>query len=143
MKQRIWHEVVEGEDLPGVACPLTVTRLVMAAGSNRDFYPIHHNAEFARASGAPDLYANTFFLQGLWERCVRDYIGPAGRLHSLTGFSMNSFNTPGQTLVVAGRVTRRWLEDGVGLVEIELATRNAAGVVTVGPGKVVATLPLQ
>lgn len=142
MTQRTWHDVVEGEHLADVAYPLTVTRLVMAAGANRDFFPIHHNPEFARASGAPDIYANTFFLQGMWERCVREYIGTAGRMHSLTGFTMNSFNTPGQTVVVEGRVTRKWQEEGAGLVEIEIATRNAAGSVSVGPGRVVASLPL-
>jgi hypothetical protein len=34
---------------------------VMAAGANRDFNAIHHNAEVARATGAPDIYANTLF----------------------------------------------------------------------------------
>src|SRR5262245_43275501 len=104
MKQRTWHDAHEGERLADAVYPLTVTRLVMAAGANRDFFPMQHNTEFAQASGATDMYANTFFLQGMWERCVRDYIGPAGKLCSMAGFTMNSFNTPGQTVVVEGRV---------------------------------------
>ena len=78
MMQRRWNEVSAGEVLEPALYPLSLMRLVMAAGANRDFNSIHHNAEFARASGAPDMYANTYFLQGMWERCVRRYIGPAG-----------------------------------------------------------------
>lgn len=142
MTQRTWNEVAEGDRLPELHVPLTVTRLVFAAGGNRDFFPIHHNAEYARGGGAPDMYANTFFLQGLWERALRGYIGMAGTIRSLTGFTMNIFNTPGQTLVVEGTVLRKWQEDGRGLVEIEMLTRIPAGV-SVGPGKWVVELPLQ
>ena len=113
----------------------------MAAGANRDFNSIHHDADYARDSGAPDMYANTFFLQGMWERCVRAYMGPAGTIRSLSGFAMRAFNTAGQTVSVEGRVERKWIEDGIGLVEIVLLSRTAAGV-TVGPGRVVVSLPL-
>lgn len=139
-RQRHWDEVVEGEALPAAAYPLSVMRLVMAAGANRDFNSIHHNADFARASGAPDMYANTYFLQGMWERCVRGYIGPAGTLRSLHGFRMRSFNTAGQTVTVRAWVVRKWMEDGVGLVEIAIQSETENGI-TVGPGKVIATLP--
>lgn len=141
MTSRGWNEVEEGERLAEARFPLTVTRLVMAAGANRDFFPIHHNAEFARATGADDMYANTFFLMGMWERCVRNYIGPAGRLRSVSGFSMKLFNTPGQTVVVEGKVLRKWREGDAGLVEFEVLSRIPAGV-SVGPGKVIAEMPL-
>lgn len=139
-RQRHWDDVVEGEELAPATYPLSVARLVMAAGANRDFNSIHHNADFARASGAPDMYANTYFLQGMWERCVRDHIGPAGTLRSLHGFGMKTFNAAGQTVTVRARVTRKWTENGVGLVEIEIRSETENGV-TVGPGTVVATLP--
>lgn len=136
-----WDQIEEGERIPDVRFPLTVTRLVMAAGANRDFFPIHHNAEFARATGADDMYANTFFLMGMWERCIRDYIGPAGSLRSISGFSMKLFNTPGQTVTVEAKVLRKWREGDDGLVEIEVLSRIPAGV-SVGPGKVIAQVPI-
>lgn len=139
---RTWHDILEGEPLPGLQVPLTVTRLVMAAGGTRDFFPIHHNAEFARAGGAPDMYANTMFIQGLWERCVRNYIGDQGTILSLSNFVMNIFSTPGQTVMVEGTVLRKWPQDGVGMVEMEVLCRTSAGV-SVGPGRIVASLPLD
>ncbi len=139
-QQRLWQQVREGDVLAAATYPLSVLRLVMAAGANRDFNSIHHNSEFARASGAPDMYANTYFLQGMWERCVRDFIGPAGSIRAIRGFAMKAFNTAGQTVVVEGRVERVWMDEDAGLVELSLQSR-VGGTVTVGPGRV-ASLPL-
>lgn len=138
--QRAWEDVKAGDALPTLHFPLTVYRLVMAAGANRDFNAIHHNSEYAQASGAPEMYANNLFLQGMWERAVREYIGLGGVIRKLSGFRMKVFNTVGDTVVVKGQVLRKWLEDGVGHVEFEIHSGNAQGV-SVGPGRIVATLP--
>jgi acyl dehydratase len=140
--QRHWEDVAEGEALEPLAFPLTVYRLVMAAGANRDFNSIHHNSELARASGAPDMYANSLFLQGMWERAVRRYIGLAGVIRRQSGFQMRIFNVVGDTVVVNGKVERKWREDGQGLVELSVWSENSNGV-SVGPGRIVATLPLR
>lgn len=142
MTQRHWDDVREGEELAPHRFPLTIYRLVMAAAGNRDFNAIHHNSDYARRSGAPDMYANTLFLQGMWERAVRDYIGLAGTIRRLRGFRMNSFNLVGQTVTVRGRVTAKSREGDLGLVEIELWSENENGV-SVGPGSMMVTLPLR
>lgn len=77
--------------------PLTIQRLVMEAGTNRDFAPIHFDTEFARATGAPAPYANTMLLQAMFEAVIRNWMGPAGRLRTLA-FDMRSFATAGTTL---------------------------------------------
>ncbi|MNR40526.1 hypothetical protein D3C85_1588230 [compost metagenome] len=132
----------EGDTLKPLAFPLTVYRLVVAAGANRDFNAIHHNSEYAKASGAPEIYANTLFLQGMWERSVRDYIGLAGTIHMLSGFRMNSFNCVGDTVTVHGKVKRKWREDDRHLLEITLWSTNSQGV-SVGPGAMVVGLPVR
>jgi acyl dehydratase len=141
--QRRWEELSVGEPLPTVTFPLSLYRLVVAAGGNRDFNPIHHNPGYARTTGAEDAYANTLFLQGMWERAVREFIGDAGTIRALRGFRMRTFTLIGDTAVVEGEVARLWpAEDdpAVGLAELALRTRTAAGI-TVGPGTVVVTLP--
>ena len=75
--QRYWEDVHEGDELPTQEFPITIARLIIEAAANRDFWPLHHNSEFARASGAADMYANNIFLQGMWERSAREYIGLA------------------------------------------------------------------
>ena len=142
MSQRYWDDVLEGEALAPLAFVLSVYRLVVAAGANRDFNAIHHNSEYARSTGAPDMYANTLFLQGMWERSVRDYIGLAGKIHSLKGFRMSSFNCAGDTVMVKGEVLRKWQDGKVHFVEIRLWSENSQGV-SVGPGAMVVSLPVR
>lgn len=142
MKQRLWQDISVGDELHTQTFPITVYRLVMAAGANRDFNAIHTNPEVAKQTGAPDIYANTLLLQGMWEKAVRQFIGLAGRVRSQKGFRMSSFNHPGDTVVVKGRVLRTWLENDKGLIEIDIWSENNHGV-SVGPGRVIAELPLQ
>ena len=139
MKEAYWDDVKEGEELPPLSFPLPVYRLIMAAGSNRDFNSIHHNSEYAKATGAPEIYANNVFLQGMWERLVRDRIGLSGTIRSLKGFKMKVFNTAGSTVIVKGRVARKWQEGRDNLVELEVWSENG-NAVSVGPGRVIATM---
>ena len=134
--QRHLAEVSVGDELSPVRFPITVYRLVMEAGANRDFNSIHHNTEYAQSTGAREMYANTFFLLGMWERAVREWIGPAGTIHSITGFRMRSFNYAGDTTTVSGKVTG--IEGP--LVRLEITSSNSTGV-TVGPGTVTVSLP--
>ena len=138
--QRYWDDVAEGDDVPSVEFPLTVYRLVVEAGANRDFNAIHHNSEVARASGAPEMYANTGFLLGMWERAIREFAGLEGSVRRITGFRMRRFNVVGQTVVVRGRVLGKRREDNASLVELELWS-EVDGEVTVGPGTVTVVLP--
>ena len=138
--QRYWDDVAEGDDVPSVEFPLTVYRLVVEAGANRDFNAIHHNSEVARASGAPEMYANTGFLLGMWERALREFIGLDGTIRRIAGFRMKRFNTVGQTVTVRGRVTRKWRENDDALLEVEMWSELGDDV-TVGPGTVTVALP--
>jgi acyl dehydratase len=140
-RQRVLADVTVGDQLESVAFPLTVYRLVMEAGACRDFNSIHHNSEYARSTGAPDMYAATAFLLGTWERTIRQYIGTAGTIRSLRGFRMRRFNPVGTTVVVRGEVLSAVADGEVGIVELALRCENA-GEVTVGPGAATVTVPL-
>lgn len=135
-----WDDLTVGQPVPAVAFPLSVYRLVMAAGATRDFNSIHHNTQWARRTGAPEMYANVVFLQGMWERCVRQFIGVGGRIRQFSGFRMGSFNTVGDIVTVQGEVTQLWLQDGIGLAKLRLWSQNRHGI-SVGPGTVTVSLP--
>lgn len=140
MSRRRWQDVAVGDSIGMLAFPITVSRLVIVSGAQRDFNAIHHNADFARATGAPDMYVNSLFLQGMWERLVRDYIGPSGRIWSLGGFRMRTFNCPGDTVTASGTVSEKWIDGDRAMIRIDLRSDNKAGL-TVGPGFVTAELP--
>lgn len=138
--QRYWEDVNEGDELAPIEFHMTVWRLVLEAGANRDFAPIHHNTQIAQAQGAPEMYANNVFIQSWWERAVREFIGLDGWIKKVGPFRMNIFNVVGETSTTKGRVTRKWEENGEHLVEIQVWTETPKGA-SVGPGPVVATLP--
>jgi acyl dehydratase len=139
-KQRTWEDVAVGEELLSLAFPLSVFRLIVAAAGTRDFNAIHHNSRYAQATGAPEMYACAMFLEGMWERVVREYIGLAGTIQRIDGFRMRVFNTVGDTVVVKGTVKEKRLDRDIGLVDIEVRSENAQGV-SLGPGVVTVTLP--
>jgi acyl dehydratase len=138
--QRYFEDVSEGDEVPPVIFTMTVFRLVVEAGANRDFNQIHHNTPVTQAQGAPDMYANNVFIQGMWERTVREYIGLQGRFKKTGPFRMRIFNNVGETVVTKGTVKRKWVEGGEHLVELEIVSEHSRGI-SVGPGPVVVSLP--
>jgi acyl dehydratase len=135
MTDLAFDDVEEGAELPEFSLPLTVQRLVMEAAANRDFAPIHHDRDIARATGAPDPYANTMLIQAVFEATLREWMGLAGRLGKLK-FAMRAFATAGTILSGHGRVTAMRAEHGGGFVDLDVwtnsgATQTASGTATV------------
>jgi acyl dehydratase len=93
-----------GESLPAISIPITLQRLVMEAGANRDFSLMHHDGAVAKTAGASDAFANTFFLMGMFERLVREWAGAKARFRKMGPLKMLNFNVVGDTLVFTGRV---------------------------------------
>lgn len=93
-----------GESLPAISIPITLQRLVMEAGANRDFSLMHHDGAVAQTAGASDAFANTFFLMGMFERLVREWAGARARFRKMGPLKMLNFNVVGDTLVFTGRV---------------------------------------
>ena len=130
-----WSQVREGEELTGFSLELTMTRMVAQVSGTQDFYPVHHDPEFARQAGHRDIFANTAFLRGCLCRIVTDWVGPDGFLRGLS-FQMRRPNFLGETIVVRGRVRKTIAPDRV---ELELSIENA-GEVTV-PATATVILP--
>jgi acyl dehydratase len=61
--------------LAPVVLPITVTMLVKAAGGVRDFIPLHHNAETAKKSGLPTMFASWSTLLAVIGRAVGEWCG--------------------------------------------------------------------
>ena len=141
-QQRLFEEVSVGDELSPLSINLTVTRLIVEAGANLDFSQVHHHAGIARATGAPDMYANNIFIQGWWERTVREFIGLGGRFKKTGPLRMRIFNTVGDVVTTRGVVKRMWREEGEGLLELEMRTEMSRGV-SVGPGPVIVALPFR
>jgi acyl dehydratase len=102
-RERDIDSIVVGEQLPPFSVLLTLQRLVMEAAANRDFAPIHYDLEAATDSGAPNVYANTTFIETLFEALIRSWAGLAARIRVIE-FSMKAFNCVGDEVVAGGEV---------------------------------------
>jgi acyl dehydratase len=74
----------EGTDaITAARLDLTLQRLVMAAGSNRDFAPVHHDPMVAAASGMGAPFVNSMFVGTQLERTAMEWAGWTNRTKSL------------------------------------------------------------
>ena len=55
--------------------PVTRTDLVRYAGASGDFNPLHHDADFARAAGLPDVMAHGMYSAGLMSTALVRWFG--------------------------------------------------------------------
>ena len=120
-RQITLHDVVVGAEIPEISMPITLQRLVMEAGSNRDLSLIHHNREVAQSTGATDAYMNTFFIIGLFERMLREWMGTGGKLKKIGSLQMKSFNVVGDVVYCRGKVTGKQND---GTVNLDIRMEN-------------------
>ncbi|MDP2701013.1 MAG: MaoC/PaaZ C-terminal domain-containing protein [Candidatus Rokubacteria bacterium] len=132
-----WDDVRDGEELKGFSLELTPTRMVAQVSGTQDFYPIHHDREFAQQAGHKDIFINTAFIRGCLCRLLTDWMGDDGFVKSL-GFQMRRPNFAGETISARGRVKKKGPD---GRVDLELWLENA-GEVTV-PGAATVILPVR
>jgi len=128
-----------GEELPPLALPVTSTRIVAGAIASRDFMPVHHDRDYARAQGAPDIFMNILTTNGYVSRFVTDWAGAEARLRSIA-IRLGAPSVPGTTLRFAGRVAGSRAEAGERVVEVAVRASNELG--DHATGSVVLALPL-
>ena len=133
-----WTEVAEGQQLPPLIFPVTYTTLALDVAGTRDFYPIHHDPDFARANGVRNIFLNTMWYQGLVGRFVTEWGGPESFLRRLK-VEMKANGCPGDTLTVRGTVLAASRDDaGRKLVDIDVRIDNQDQ-----PDAVIAKLTLE
>ena len=106
------------ETLPALSLPLTLRRAIQAVGGTRDYYPFHHDEQFARENGAEGIFFNTMFLQAFGGRCATDWFGNDAFLRRLE-IAMRASNYVGRTLTVDAAVANVRQEDDRRLVDVE------------------------
>jgi acyl dehydratase len=133
-------EIAVGDELPPFDLPVTSTVIVAGAIASRDFMPAHHDAEYAKGQGAPDMFMNIMTTNGYVSRFVTDWAGPEAMVRSIK-IRLGAPAVPGQPLRFFGQVAQKG-EDGDDCV-IEVAVRAANELGDHATGTVVVTLPLD
>jgi acyl dehydratase len=119
-----WTEVEVGQRLPPLTFPISYTTLALDVAGTRDFYPIHHDPDFAKGNGVQNIFLNTMWYQGLIGRFVTEWGGPESFLRKLK-VQMKANGCPGDTLTVRGAVLSTSRDDqGRKLVDIDIRIDN-------------------
>jgi acyl dehydratase len=115
-----------GAELPPFDLEVTATVVVAGAIASRDIMPVHHDRDYARAQGAPDLFMNILTTTGYVTRYVTDWAGPRAVVRRLA-IRLGGPAVPGLPLHFTGAVTDQRDVDGRQALEVTMRAANDLG----------------
>jgi acyl dehydratase len=134
-----WSSWAVGDRIPSVSMAVTLQRLVVAAGGERDFNPLHVDEAYARSCGFSTAFANGFFQQAMLDRTITDFTGSSGELRRLS-LRMRAPVYLGRSLEVTGAISSLAKNGSWLVVELDLQLSTEDGLCSTGAATV--RLPL-
>lgn len=95
-------DLAAGDDLPPVTLDIDYRRVVHNAAATWDWFPGHHNPDYARSQGQRTIYLSTLFYHGLIDRAVTEWLGQDAVI-SRREMRMQRSIYAGQTATVCAR----------------------------------------
>lgn len=127
-------DVTVGEALPELSIPITRTLIVATAIASRDYQDVHHDPSLANDRGSKDIFMNILTSNGLVDRYVTSWAGPAAVVKKIK-IRLGSPNYPGDTMVMTGSVA------AVEGRQVEVSVRGENSLGSHVTGTVVVQLP--
>lgn len=93
-----------GDQLPALEIPLSRTMIVATAIASRDYQDVHHDPDLAVARGSKDIFMNILTTNGLVDRYVTSWAGPAAVVKRVR-IRLGAPNYPGDTMTLTGTVS--------------------------------------
>ena len=122
-----WRDINVGDEVTPLEIPVTATVIVAGAIASRDFMPVHHDPEFAKKQGSPNMFMNILTTNGLCTRFLTDWAGPDAMVTKLS-IRLGVPALPDDPLRFTGTVTGKSQGDGgEGFVEIAFKGSNSLG----------------
>src|SRR4051794_1671258 len=98
-----WTSLVEGQGpAPWTVGPITLTDVVRYQGASGDFNPIHHDAEFAQASGFAKPLVVGMYQAGVLNTFATNWLGPENVRRTKVRWKTPLF--PGDVITCSGKV---------------------------------------
>jgi len=79
-----WQDIAEGDEVTPLEIPITTTMIVAGAIATRDFMPVHHDRDYAKQQGSPNLFMNILTTNGYCVRFLTDWAGPEAMVKNLS-----------------------------------------------------------
>ncbi len=115
-----------GTPVPSLTVTPGHSDIVAMSLATRDFHPVHHDLEVARAAGHPALFINIMTTTGLVERFVRSWAGPRARIVKLR-LKLGVPHYAGEALLIQGHIANVEVDQAGNWLEVEFSGTNARG----------------
>ena len=122
-------DVSVGDELPALDLDVTSTVIVAGAIASQDFMPAHHDSDYAKAQGAPDMFMNILTTNGYVARFITDWAGPEATVRKIA-IRLGAPAIPGQPLRFTGQITQITQTADAGeecVVEVAIRAANELG----------------
>lgn len=143
-KQQIyWEDVLEGQQLPDYCLgPITTTHLFRWSAAIENWHRIHYDRDFAiRHDKLPDVLMQGSWKQSIIPQYLKNWVLPDGWVWKAS-FQHRAMLVPGDSLTVWGRVSRKYENQNLGFIEMDVGIRNQNAVESC-PGFATVLLPFK
>ena len=140
--KKYYEDIKEGEALPTLKRTMSLARMMIYGASTWDFLREHYDMEFAKSKGFAAPFVDGQMIGGNLTQLVQDWAGPDAFLRRLS-FRNRTMCFPGDVISLDGTVTKKWIENGEYLVELNLWVDNQKGEKVIHPGRAVVQFPTR
>jgi acyl dehydratase len=115
-------------EVPEVVFPVTFTLCTLDTAATRDYFPGHHDPEYARSQGVPGAYPNTGFYCGLVDRVAVEW---ANFTVSVVSRELTMLKPAeiGQVLHTSGNVIDKRTENDRKVTDLEIRVSTAESLI--------------
>jgi hydroxyacyl-ACP dehydratase HTD2-like protein with hotdog domain len=140
--QTFFEDVKEGQEIPSLVKEVSTVNILMYVASVWLMDRIHFDHPFATKRRAlPDVVAPGNMGGDYYAQLLSEFAGEGGHVQKMS-FQFRNFMLAGDVLNVGGKVVKKHLVDGRGIVDLEMWIKNQGNINCV-PGKGQVTLPLR
>ena len=137
--QPYYEDVEPGDAIHPLVVTVDQTQMFFFSAATYNGHRIHYDKDWATTvEGYDDVLVQGPLQSALLARAVTDWIGGRGRLVSYA-VQNRAVAYPGEELTFGGMVTGKRIDDGVGLVDVDIAGRRGDTVLM--PGTATVALP--
>jgi acyl dehydratase len=133
-RARSFADIVVGEEIPVLERVPTKAQLVMYAGAEDDYMPVHFDHHYAVAAGQPGVINHGWLTYAILLQAVTTWMPPEAASIVRTHVRYMKPTFPDHPIVCHGRVIGKTEENGRRILEVEAFATDGDGEVTTRAG---------